>query len=150
MGGVILFNLRERILVSDRVLILALAMLAAGLFVEALLPIVLSTCGAYAIFACARLGGKTVLGKVNDEVDISYGLYLYAWPVEQLLIQRFPAMPLFGLAYATWVIAAAFGLASWMLIERPVMAAAKRRADPTGFTRRKRRVMRPRKEVAAS
>jgi peptidoglycan/LPS O-acetylase OafA/YrhL len=68
--------------------------------------------------------------------DISYGFYIYAWPTAQLLV-------LAGVAEAgVWVFMAVnvlvtivFAAASWLLIERPVMRATRRRPQPiTGVT----------------
>lgn len=62
--------------------------------------------------------------------DVSYGFYIYAWPVQQLLVVFG-----FGLSNDPWmfvlynVVAAVitFGLGwlSWIFVERPVMAAVK-------------------------
>lgn len=60
--------------------------------------------------------------------DVSYGFYIYAWPVQQLLA-------LYGVhnrGMGTYVLAAGAGtfvlaMASWFLVERPVMRAVRRR-----------------------
>ena len=61
--------------------------------------------------------------------DLSYGLYLYGWPVEQSV--RFAL----GDGAAWWQtfvlalpIAVALAYTSWHLIERPALALARRRA----------------------
>lgn len=59
--------------------------------------------------------------------DVSYGFYIYAWPTAQLLI-------LLGVASAgIWafmgvniLVTFVFAIASWLLIERPVMRATRR------------------------
>jgi len=61
--------------------------------------------------------------------DISYGFYIYAWPTAQLLV-------LGGVASAgVWVFMGAnilvtiiFATASWLLVERPIMRATRRRS----------------------
>ena len=64
--------------------------------------------------------------------DVSYGFYIYAWPAAQMLI-------LLGLGEAgVWVfivvnilITLALAIASWLLVERPIMRATRRsRRDP--------------------
>jgi peptidoglycan/LPS O-acetylase OafA/YrhL len=61
--------------------------------------------------------------------DRSYGVYLYAYPVQQLVITKFGALgfwPTMALAFAvTWVCA---GL-SWRLIESPMLRFKPRRAS---------------------
>lgn len=58
--------------------------------------------------------------------DVSYGFYIYAWPVQQLAVLAGAAslgMP----AYIAITVVVTFGLAwlSWVLIERPAMALAR-------------------------
>lgn len=60
--------------------------------------------------------------------DVSYGFYIYAWPVQQLLSLygiHNRGMPLYvlGSAVGTLVLATL----SWLLVERPVMRAVRRR-----------------------
>ncbi|GAA1840701.1 acyltransferase family protein [Agromyces salentinus] len=60
--------------------------------------------------------------------DVSYGFYIYAWPMQQLLM--LPALAQYGMAVyigATVVLTAIFAAASWFLVERPVMRLAKGR-----------------------
>ena len=65
--------------------------------------------------------------------DVSYGFYIYAWPVQQLLA-------LYGLhnrGMSIYILAAAggtlvFAILSWLLVERPVMRAVRRRRKSTG------------------
>ncbi|WP_373461237.1 acyltransferase family protein [Arthrobacter sp. B1I2] len=60
--------------------------------------------------------------------DVSYGFYIYAWPIQQLLA-------LYGVhnrGIAVYILASGAGTlvlatASWLLIERPVMRAVRRR-----------------------
>lgn len=77
------------------------------------------------------------LARVGAKNDISYGMYIYAFPVQQML-----AMLLVGLALPVGVfivIAVAatvpFAAASWFLIERPAMRFKslfrRRRSEPT-------------------
>ena len=60
-------------------------------------------------------------------VDISYGLYLYAWPMQQLVaLYHWSSRP------ATFIVVSAMlactcGAASWFVIEKPAMARLRRR-----------------------
>ncbi|MEO7247459.1 MAG: acyltransferase [Novosphingobium sp.] len=83
--------------------------------------------GGYIIFAFAGWGKSGLISRINNRNDVSYGLYLYAWPIEKLLIFFAPGLPTIALGLATLIIAAAFGAASWFVIEKPVLqwAAAK-------------------------
>jgi len=55
--------------------------------------------------------------RVRRHGDPSYGIYLYAWPVQQIVVAAGVTTPLavFGIAAP---IAVALGYASWFLVER--------------------------------
>lgn len=83
-----------------------------------------ATFGSYLVFAAAAWGAETWIANVNNKTDISYGVYLYAFPVTKLLIW-------YGVSNAlmvntlTWGISAVLGYLSWVLIEKPVMRLAR-------------------------
>jgi len=71
--------------------------------------------------------------------DISYGVYIYAFPVQQLLaIAGAAAWPLLVFDVVAATVTVPLAVASWLLIERPVMRRARRSGHP-----------RPRPEPAA-
>jgi peptidoglycan/LPS O-acetylase OafA/YrhL len=52
--------------------------------------------------------------------DYSYGIYLYAWPVQQSLILFFePYMNVWNLFSSATLISIFFGFLSWNLMEKP-------------------------------
>ena len=58
--------------------------------------------------------------------DYSYGLYIYAFPVQQSLVARFPELtpgPLFLAAFAVTLVLA---ILSWHLIENPALGIKRR------------------------
>jgi peptidoglycan/LPS O-acetylase OafA/YrhL len=60
-------------------------------------------------------------------VDISYGFYLYAWPVQQLVaLYRWASRPASFIAVSA-ALAAACAAVSWFAIERPAMLRLRRR-----------------------
>lgn len=60
-------------------------------------------------------------------IDISYGLYLYAWPMQQLAaMYHWAARPATFIALST-ILAATCAVGSWFLVERPAMARLRRR-----------------------
>lgn len=64
-----------------------------------------------------RLSGPTVLSRI----DLSYGVYLYAWPVQQMLVHYgLVTTPLTLFAVAT-PISLVLAAGSWVLIERPCL-----------------------------
>lgn len=60
--------------------------------------------------------------------DISYGTYLYGWPVQKLIVHHIPTimpMPLFWLSL---MLSLACGCFSWFLVERPMLRHGRRRS----------------------
>ena len=77
------------------------------------------TIGAYLLFNFALNYKNKWLNSVGTRHDISYGVYLYAWPIQGLLIQHCPkASPLLQ-AVATLLIASIAGYLSWIWVEKP-------------------------------
>ena len=67
------------------------------------------------------------LARLLRGVDLSYGLYLYAWPMQQLVaMYHWASRPATFIAVST-VLAAACATGSWFAVERPSMARLRRR-----------------------
>ena len=82
-------------------------------------------CGSYALLFTAFL--PFGLSRFGERFDLSYGIYLYAYPVQQLIVKctEHRIMPM-GLFMATVPLTLALALASWCLIERPFLRLKKR------------------------
>ncbi len=130
-AGSLAYLLRERILHSRWIALAcaALLVLCHNQFLDDAMPIA----GTYLMLYFAF--SKSVrLPHFGGKADLSYGLYLYGWPVEQLLVYHFAAhlSPLMVIAIALPVSA---GLAwlSWTFVERPCLrlkTRMPRRAEP--------------------
>ena len=67
------------------------------------------------------------VGRLLRGVDLSYGLYLYAWPMQQLVaMYHWAARPASFIILST-VLAGLWAAFSWFAIEQPVMARLRRR-----------------------
>ncbi len=65
--------------------------------------------------------------------DISYGVYIYAFPVQQLLVYAGATrLGLAGYDVVAALATAALATLSWRLVERPVLRAARRRVSRPG------------------
>jgi peptidoglycan/LPS O-acetylase OafA/YrhL len=77
--------------------------------------------GGYVLFwAVFDLDWKP-LRTLNAKNDISYGVYLYAWPTGALLIWYWHAIPLPVLMLLTLAGSLACGAISWFLLEKPAL-----------------------------
>lgn len=69
--------------------------------------------------------------------DISYGVYLWGWPVQQAIVSMFPSMNYWASLVSTYVIVCGIAFISWYLIEQPSIDLGRRLAkrlkrNPTG------------------
>jgi peptidoglycan/LPS O-acetylase OafA/YrhL len=69
-------------------------------------------------FSILFLASLDFMIKIKPSSDISYGLYLWGWPIQQVLAQFFPEYGIKFNQAASIVIAICFGFASWHLIEK--------------------------------
>lgn len=64
---------------------------------------------------------KAGIQKLFNQADFSYGLYIYAFPVAQILIYLYPRFSPNSLALATLIGTLPLAAASWYLIEKPML-----------------------------
>ena len=60
----------------------------------------------------------TLFLKFNQFPDISYGIYLYAWPINKILYWYFPNINIYFAIIIVFVFSLSMGLISWNLIEK--------------------------------
>jgi peptidoglycan/LPS O-acetylase OafA/YrhL len=69
--------------------------------------------------------------KASDVVlpgDFSYGVYIYGWPVAQLLVHAHPGIAPGTLALVSFAATLLFAIASWYLVEQPLLTRSRLRA----------------------
>jgi peptidoglycan/LPS O-acetylase OafA/YrhL len=153
LAGATFRALQHRLPLTPKYMLLAAAILVGCLSVPSLARLGVATAGTYLIFGIAALGRGTILERINNDNDISYGLYLYAWPIEKLLIAYGLVSPLWLLALCVWLSAVAMGALSWFSIEKPalrfVKPFGKAGVRPSLAGRRKSPISGARKTVSA-
>jgi peptidoglycan/LPS O-acetylase OafA/YrhL len=82
--------------------------------------------GGYGLFYFAFKAGSRRLNQVGSKVDLSYGIYLYAWPIQSLIIWNFRNVSPGLLFVVSALSAAACAYASWTLVEKPALDLKKR------------------------
>tara|TARA_R110002072_G_scaffold138429_3_gene281634 strand:- start:6073 stop:7167 length:1095 start_codon:yes stop_codon:yes gene_type:complete len=116
--GVLLYLNRDRVYLDYRVAVIA-AVLAFVSFGENWFQYVFPPALIYLIFylayATKPLGTDAVVG------DISYGVYIYAWPVQQIVAQSFPDQtPYFNMVLSSLIVITLAWL-SWHGIEKRML-----------------------------
>lgn len=119
MVGTCFWLYRDALPLRGRYAALAAAALLGLMFTPQFAETALILLGGYILFWTAfRVRWRPLL-TINAKDDISYGVYLYAWPIGALLIWYWRSIPLTLLGLLTFVGAAACGAISWFVIERP-------------------------------
>jgi peptidoglycan/LPS O-acetylase OafA/YrhL len=127
-GGALLYLLRDRLRLNVWLFVGALA----AWYVSYRLPLLLEAfvIGLTLPYAVTYLGFRGLQGLrfLTRPGDVSYGLYIYAWPVSQLVIHvtgtRNPGVVIALGGAITYALA----FASWRIIERPALAFKSRLA----------------------
>jgi peptidoglycan/LPS O-acetylase OafA/YrhL len=117
--GASAYLVRDRIPMSLSIAALAATVLLATLTTRMFAPVAIPCIAYLTLFAAMRLP----LRGFDRRMDLSYGLYIYAFPVQQLLamygVSAFGFAPYFFSALA---IASVLAAASWFAIEKPSLS----------------------------
>ena len=119
LAGSLAYLLRERIPHSRLAALACVAMitLCRSQFLNDVLPFA----GTYLLLYLA-FSQSVRLPHFGGKVDLSYGLYLYGWPVEQLLVLHFgPRLTPLSLMGIAFPLSALLAWGSWTLVERPCL-----------------------------
>ena len=127
LSGMVFYLYRDRIPLSSVLAALSAFALGIGCFFQAGLAVALPIAGAYLLFWVA-FSPSIRLGRAGEFGDFSYGTYLYAFPIQQLLMRQFghTVSPLVLFAVATPLVLLA-AVASWFGVERPFLRPARRK-----------------------
>ncbi|MCF4128613.1 acyltransferase family protein [Methylobacterium sp. SyP6R] len=98
----------------------ALLALAALLHGTALYPPALFLAEAYAVL-CLGLRPPLRHPALDPRADLSYGTYLYGWPIQQSLHALFPAVSAGWLLPPSLLLTLAVAALSWHFVERPAL-----------------------------
>jgi peptidoglycan/LPS O-acetylase OafA/YrhL len=130
VAGMILYKLRERRLFTGGIALAALAGLVASVPLHAFI-LLFPLFGAYLVIYLALERRLPVIPAARFG-DLSYGLYIYGWPVEQaLLYVSNGALAWWQLFPLALLLSAALAFLSWHLVEKPALRFKPRRAPKT-------------------
>ncbi len=107
--------------------VLALALLIPSMFYPLLREAALPILGGYLLFAAA-FAKVPYLRAFGRHADVSYGVYLYAWPIQSLIITRFRQIDPSLLTIVSFALSYIAGFLSWHLVESPFLRLKPRRS----------------------
>ncbi|MGE4528557.1 MAG: acyltransferase family protein [Rhodospirillaceae bacterium] len=133
-SGAAAFVLRQRIALSGRAACAMAACLPMAYLAGAEVFAAVYICAlAYLVLACAYLPAG-FLRNYNRLGDYSYGVYIYAFPIQQAICALFPGISVGGLLASSTLAVFACAVASWHLVEKRALALkgrfARRHAVP--------------------
>jgi peptidoglycan/LPS O-acetylase OafA/YrhL len=111
---------RDRITYKSTWALGAGIVLCGFLFYRPLAELGVAIFGAYLLFWFAFLQSP-FLERFQGMDDISYGVYLYGWPIQKLLLWFIPSLSPWTLFPIALGLSALCGFASWRLVERPFL-----------------------------
>jgi peptidoglycan/LPS O-acetylase OafA/YrhL len=119
MLGVQMFHYRRFITTSPLILVVTIP--AAVVFYEGTvgeLACFMLAASIVIVFGCRRYGA---VSSWTTRTDISYGTYLYAWPIQQSLVSAVPSISITALVVLSSGFAMLAATLSWFSIEKPAL-----------------------------
>jgi len=116
-GGVLAYLLRDYLVITGALLLPLFLIFVASVrtpFAEVAAMLFL---GYGALWAATKACGP--LRALCNHTDASFGIYIFAGPVQQTLLWLFPAISPVGLTLAAFAIVLPLAIASWRIIEKP-------------------------------
>lgn len=133
-SGALIYLWRDRVVLSGSALaalVLAICLGAGHGFAFGLIYVLALP---YLMLCAAYLPRGPIL-QYNRLGDYSYGVYIYAYPVQQTLMHLLPTLSPLGLFGEAMPVTLALAVLSWHFIEKPALAWARpHRAAPTPAT----------------
>jgi peptidoglycan/LPS O-acetylase OafA/YrhL len=130
--GAIFYLYRDVIVFRASYALFAALALVGCMFVKGVAEPALCIFGGYLVFWLALIVPASPLSRLTNRHDISYGLYLYTWPIQSTLVfvdRDISPWLMFAISLA---LAALCGLLSWALLESRIQRMV-HRGRPTSF-----------------
>ena len=129
LAGAAFYLFRDRIVFRNWIAAAVGATLCGLLFIRYLADPALAIFGGYLVFWFAFLPNTQRLNLVNSKTDISYGAYLYAWPIQNLVIRYDHDTSPWLVMIITIVGSCVLAYLSWIFIEKPSLDLKQARTD---------------------
>jgi peptidoglycan/LPS O-acetylase OafA/YrhL len=122
LAGTTLYLWRDRIALNHGVLFVLMAALAIGSFNKSVFFVAYVLCLAPLILHLAYIPDGRVIRSFNTWGDFSYGVYIYAFPIQQTLALFFPGMSLLAMVVLSAFLTLAVAAVSWHGVEKRALA----------------------------
>jgi len=127
-AGMVLYLFRDKIILNAQLALACLLLSCVAIFTPFFVEVT-ATFGAYSVIVFGYLAPSWVRN-MTAKGDFSYGVYIYGWPVQQLLAPIGAGLALHWLVNSVLAVLTALGLGalSWFWIEKPALAAKTKKA----------------------
>jgi peptidoglycan/LPS O-acetylase OafA/YrhL len=122
LAGACFYLFRDAVVYRGWMAGLALAGLTGCLFFGRLAEPGFAVLGGYLIFWAAFFPRPLWISGFLTRVDLSYGIYLYAFPIQKAVISLAPRVQPYELFVVALALSAAAAWVSWTLVEKPCLA----------------------------
>lgn len=119
--GALFYLYRDHIRYESHLAGAAAVALLAAMFSPLLVETATFTLGGYLLFLFAFNIKSRPLSSIGDRTDLSYGMYLYAWPIQNTLIWIEPNWSPWVLFLTATAITTPFACVSWIAVEKPFL-----------------------------
>lgn len=139
LAGSLLCLFRTRIVITTSVVSLAVCLLLVSFMAGS----TLAFCPLPIAYLILVLGASPVLHRVGSRFDISYGMYIYGWPVQQILILAGvgAVVPLGIFAFLSLAVTTPLAWLSCAFIEGPAQRMARQMGVRNRFNKHLRHLM---------
>lgn len=126
-GSAYYFFRRQIVMSWARLSFLVAALVTAAALGQMAFFCVYLVCTPYLVLHLAYLPGGVLRG-FNRAGDYSYGIYIYAFPLQQAIVASVPGISVTALIFSSGALTLICAVASWVLIEKPALSQRERMA----------------------
>lgn len=125
-AGMLFFLFERNVVYDDRFALSAAAALLVCLFFESIAVLAIAVFGAYLIFWFGFRYKVLSISLFANKTDLSYGIYLYAWPVQATIAYFNRSINPWTLSIVTLFLSSAAAYVSWTFVEKRALTLAHR------------------------
>ncbi len=132
LAGSCFYVYRGSIPFKRRYALAAAALLCCCLFSKRLAEPGLAIFGGYLVVWFALHVKPFSIAKFFNKTDLSYGVYLYAWPIQKILIAEIRHITPYEVMALAFILSLIAAFLSWTFIEKPFLSLKSRRLLSSG------------------